>query len=98
METHEKIYIGCSIFQFIWFLFILTNLPNYFIGGHDGTEFFKFIFFIFSFILVFWGVSLIFKARKRKEKFRVLIVATLMACSYVFIIWGRYDYAIRVTF
>jgi len=86
MEFQEKIYIGFSILLFFGFLPIGLGSGS---GGHGGGGFFELIFLVFCFFMVMMGLTLVYQARKKGDIFWVLLVATLMACSYIAIMFTR---------
>ena len=83
-KSIERIYLYASFFLFIWFLLFLPS-PSLF-TGHLGIGIIKLVFYLSCLLFVVWGMALIAQTRERKTMSWIIIVATLMAISYPFLI------------
>lgn len=81
MESHEKIYTGLSILLFFSFLAVGESG----IHGRHGSELIEILYVIFCLSMVVMGITISYEARKKKGVFWVLVVATIVACSYIVI-------------
>lgn len=74
----ERNYVYCSVLLFIWFQLLKANGPY-----RHGAELFVVFFALINFGFIVSGLALTIAARKRKWIFWLLLVATLMAISYI---------------
>jgi len=93
MEKMERNYLLYSCIIFLAFLFFWADWEYYFIGGHVAAPLFEFLFLVVCFLSAIAGFALTFGAKGRKPVFWKLLVATLMPCGYIYILyWGSGNY------
>jgi hypothetical protein len=93
MKKIEKNYLLYSCIVFLAFLFFWADWEYTFIGGHFAAPLFELIFLIVCFLSVIPGFALTYEAKERKPVFWKLLVATLMPCSYIYVLyWGTGNY------
>jgi D-alanyl-lipoteichoic acid acyltransferase DltB (MBOAT superfamily) len=78
MKKIERNYLICSVLLFIWALFLLDYTPY----GH-GIDLYVILFGLITFGFIISGIALTIGARKKRIIFWMLLVATLMAISYI---------------
>jgi hypothetical protein len=96
LKKIERNYLICSVLLFFGFLFFWADWEYDFVGGHFGSQMTEMIFIVLSFLFVLPGIALTLEARKNKPVFWKLLGATLMACSYIYLlILGTGNYLVR---
>jgi hypothetical protein len=81
-KLRELFYLCLSVLLFIWFLFFLDYVP-----ARHTIDPFPLLFWAIVIGFIISGISLTKAARKRKPIFWILMVATLMAVSYMAIFY-----------
>jgi hypothetical protein len=76
----ERNYIYYSFLLFIWVL-LLRDYSHY----RHGPDLYLYLYILINFGFIISGIALTIAARKRKPIFWLLLVATLMAISYLVI-------------